>query len=448
MVLVMSRCGKVQPRPPQATGFDPPIAPALSYLAGPLHFPLSELQAKINQGLDPVLIGRSSKESRGNPLLPLRVVRSGPVRIRYENQTVSFSAPIQVFLVSPFRSGGPDSLKDPFCALHVDFQSPLAVSPDWRLSTRTRFQQYRWIRRPVVKILGREISLTELAQRELERRKPDIEAAIDSAVYNELRLDQIVKPIWESLQKPLMLSKAYGLWLLPMPVGVTTGPLQGDNRQLTIPLRIAFQTRTVLNRKPPEPTPLPLPVLEKRDSVDLTSDLRIMSFLSYADINRILAESFQREKLELGLGALTIQGATIYGGQHSIIARTQVKGLVNGTLYFRGRPQFDTTTSTLKVIGVGFDAQTEEALPDRIAQWWGKPLCRLLEEFLVFPLGEEIRRIPETITSELKKGEAGRAADFAIRDFQLVPQRVAVRPDGIQTLIQIRSKVDVSIRQL
>ncbi|MGA0558112.1 DUF4403 family protein [Larkinella sp. VNQ87] len=446
-VLLLTHCQKPNPQPPKAEGFDPPIPADTSYLAGPIAFTLKELETKINQELDPVLVGKGSSGGKAGGLFPFRVVRSGPVRVQYANNQIRLSAPLQLFITTPFSSAKVPDQK-PFCALDVNFQSPLTVTEDWRLASRIQFVDYQWIEEPEIKFLGKEISLTRFAQNILDRHQSSIEKAIDSAIYKELRLDQLIQPVWKSIQQPLLIDRSYGLWLIPKPLRVEASPVHGNRERLTTHLRIAFTTSTKLQAQKPQPENVPLPVLQKREQLPQMSDLRLLSTIPYADINRMIARSLTDKNRKVLLGALTIKKATVYGGQKALIIKTEVGGLLDGTLYLRGRPSFDTTTNTLRVQNLDFDPGTVRTLARIPGSLVHDGLVKILESFLTVSLGGEIEMIPHQISQSFHQGETGRKTRLDIQSFRFTPQKVAIRPDGIQALIRVQSKVAVQVKQL
>lgn len=447
LILSLTNCGKTNPQPPKAEGFDPEIPRDTSYLAGPITFTVKELQNKINSELDPVLVGKGSASGKKGGIFPFKVVRSGPVRIQYANNQVKFSAPLSLYINSPLSAEKTANQK-PFCSLHINFQSPLTVTPNWRLASKVQFTNFEWVKEPEIRLLGQDISLTNFAKKLLDKHQSAIESAIDSAVYKELRLDRMVGPIWLSIQKPLLIDKSYGLWLLPKPLSVAASPIDGDQQKITTHLRIALESKTVLQPTQPEHSPVKLPQLQKRDTVSQTSDLQLLSFIPYKDINRMLARSLTEEKKMLLFGSITLKKASVYGAQRSLIVKTEVSGLLNGTLYFRGRPTFDTTTNTLSVKNLDFDAGTVSELSKFSNSLVHNGLIKVLESFLTISLGGEIEQIPQKISESFKKGETGKKTDLGIQSFRFTPRKIAIRPDGVQALINVQSKVAVKVKKL
>lgn len=445
--LFMIQCQKVKPSPPAAEGFDPPIPETMSYLAGPITFQLAELQAKINRELDPVLVGKERKDGKPKGIMSLRVERMGPVQVAYADNQIKLSAPLQLWLTKPFSRDTTPPQK-PFCAIKVNFQSPISVTPDWHLDSHTKFTDYQWLVQPEIRLLGAEFSLTKLVQNLLDKHKVAIEMAIDSAVHTELRLDKMVRPIWHDMQDPLLINKEYGLWLIPKPISVAAGPVTGDAHQLTTHILIAVETQTELKPKSPEHSRTPLPLLQKREQVSQTSDLHLTSFIPYADINRMLAITTNNKNKKLALGALTIEKLSVYGGQRSLIVKADLSGLLDGTVYLRGRPTFDTLSNTLRVDRLDFDTDTWKILSKKSNPVWHSALRTLLQRLLTISLGDDIAKLPRSIDKAFEKGGAGKKTDLVVRTFRFVPQKIAIRPDGIQALIDVKSIVALQVNKL
>lgn len=444
-------CCAVQCRPkateaPEAEGFDPPIPPTISYVAGPITFQLQELEDKINRELDPVLIGKHRKDGKAKGIISFRVKRMGKVHVAYRNNQVHLSAPLQMWLTKPF-SHDTTPPKTPFCALHVNFQSPIRVTSNWRFASHTQFTDYQWIVQPKLRVLGNSVTLTKIVQSILDKHRTDIETAIDSAIHTNLRLDKMVRPIWRDLQKPLLINRDYGLWLLPTPISVAAGPVTGNQQQLTTHLRIAFNTKTELKPHTPNSTQTALPLLQKRDSVSQNTDLHLNSFIPYADINRILRLTIARNPTKMALGTLTLKGATVYGAQHALIVKADLDGLIDGPVYLRGRPTFDTLTNTLRITQLDFDTNTNKGFAKTTGSLWHKVLRNLLQSLLTIRLGDEISQLPQKINQAYEKGP-GKKTDLALKNFRFTPETIAIRPDGIQALIHVQSRIGVSVNTL
>ncbi|MEZ0539989.1 DUF4403 family protein [Fibrella arboris] len=444
-----SACQKVKPKAPTAEGFDEPIPPARSFLAGPITFQIKSLEDKINASIKTEIVNPEMLEGQKGASFNMRVVRTGRIKIRYADHKVNFSAPLEIWLDNPIRLKKKNHAKHAVCALSVDFQSPLQVASDWRLTTHVSLIKHTWIKQPKIRVLGITIPFTKLAENVIQKRRSEIEAAIDKAVYDGLRLDKQVRPVWMDLQKPLILAKQPdSLWLVPTPFSVAVGDVQGNATTLTVPIRVAFYTRTMIGPRPVIELNRKLPRIRRDKHVQQVSDIQVMSFISYADINRILAKQLKGHKLELAGGLLTIKKTEVYGGQRAVIIKADVGGAVKGTLYFRGQPAYDTLTHTLQVKNIDFDVETEERLLASADWLLHDRLNDTLSKALKFPIREQIDRLPRLIDGAFEKAKAGKKNDLDILTFKFVPQRIAIRPDGIQALLKVQSTVAFKVKKL
>ncbi len=448
LLAVTAGCNRVRPDAPVQQAFEPAIPDPISYVAGEITFPIDELEAKINESLNPVLVNEETFRGKKGEAWNLRVVRTGPVRIKYADQKVSISAPLQVWYSNPIGLRK-EKKKRKLCALSVNLMSPLDIGSNWRLNTRSQFRDYTWIEKPKVRLLGININITNLAESILDKRRADIEAAIDKAVHKELRLDRNVRKVWHDLQKPLRITrKPEEIWLIPRPFSVAAAPVYGNAKRLTVPLQIAFRVDTHVG---PEPTGRPeeaLPRLLRRNKLPEISRLQVLAFVPFTDLNRALASQLSTEKIELAGGHLTIKKASVYGNGKSLILKVDVRGTVNGTLFLRGQPDYDTLTNTLIVKNVDFDVATKDKLL-ATANWLLHDNLRdTLQAALVIPLNKPISKVPEKIETAFARGKTAQKTGLDIDKFRMVPQRIVVRPDGVQVLIHAQSEIDVVIKKL
>jgi hypothetical protein len=191
-----------------------------------------------------------------------------------------------------------------------------------------------------------------------------------------------------------------------------------------------------------------LPRLLRRNKLPDVSRLEVLAKVPYATLNQVLDRTLSKQKLDLAGGNVKIKDVVVYGGGKSLILKADVSGAVNGTLYFRGHPAFDTLTNMVRVQDVDFDVVTKEHL-FATADWLLHDHLRdTLQSVLKVPLRYNMNALPEKIETAFAQGKAGKKTTLDVDAFRLVPQRIVVRPEGIEILIKVESKVDLVIRRL
>lgn len=451
IVLIGSKgCRRVQPDAPAEEAFEPPIPDPVSYMAGNLTFDIADLEGKINKAISTTLVPETTFDGKTGQAWHLWVERTGPVRIKYKNRQVYFSAPLQVWYSNPINLRKRDNRKSrPLCALAVNFTSPVSVGPNWRLITHSHFEKYHWTEDPEIRLLGIKIGVKKLAESILDKRRADIERAVDGAVRDGVRLDHQVGKIWRDMQKPLRISKMpENIWLLPKPFSIAAAPVYGNARKITIPIQIAFRVGTRFGPEPVVDTLEHLPRLLHRNELPDSSRLKVLAFIPYTDINQVLARTISSDKLDLIQGNIRVRNITVYGNGRNLIIKTDVEGAVKGTLFFHGQPAYDTLTNTLRIQQVDFDIATKERL-FATADWLlHNHLRDTLQAALVVPLRKPIATIPGKIENAFAKAKAGQTANLDIKNFRMVPQRIVVQPKGVQILIKVQSEVAVKVKKL
>ncbi|MFD2935215.1 DUF4403 family protein [Spirosoma flavum] len=449
-IISLDGCHRVRPDAPVQQDFEPAISDPVSYVAGSLTFNIRDLEAKINKGLSTTLVPEATFEGRPGESWHLRVERTGPVRIRYANRRVYFSAPLQVWYSNPIGLRKSKNRKSrPLCALGVNFTSPVGVDSRWRLTTKSRFEDYHWTQEPKVQLLGVKISVRKIAEGILDKRRADIEAAIDIAVHDGLRLDGEVGKVWRDIQKPLRIAKVpENIWLLPKPFSIAVAPVYGNARHITVPIQIAFRVKTRIGPEPVIDTLERLPRLLRRNVLPDSSRLEVLAFIPYTDVNHVLARTLAKQKFDLAGGTINVKSASVYGSGRRLILKADVDGTVKGTLYFHGNPQYDTLTNSLRMQEVDFDVDTKERLFSTADWLLHDHLRDTIQAVMVIPLRQQMSTLPEKIETAFAHAKVGQKTALSINTFRLVPQRIIVRPDGVQVLIKVKSKVAVSIKRL
>ena len=102
----------------------------------------------------------------------------------------------------------------------------------------------------------------------------------------------------------------------------------------------------------------------------------------------------------------------------------------------------------MKVKNIGFDVETEERLLATADWLLHDRLKDTLAGALHVPLREQVMKLPTLIDRAFDKSKASKKNDLEIRSFRFVPQRIAIRPDGIQILLKVESTVAFQVMKL
>jgi len=120
-----------------------------------------------------------------------------------------------------------------------------------------------------------------------------------------------------------------------------------------------------------------------------------------------------------------------------------VKGDINGTLYVRGTPSFDTATNTISLKDFDFDISSENSLLNS-ADWLlhGHALD-LVKEKLQLNISPLAAKLPQIIFKAIEKGKTGEKIDLNVDTLSLYPQQIITTRKNMQLLVLAKGRARV-----
>lgn len=449
-LLALLACSSNEKKTPsEKVAYADAISPELSYLSAPILFPVDQLQDKINRALKPLLLNDQSYENHGDDNLKLRIERTGPVRIHPEGQHIDHTVPLRI-TAEKRTMANLVKIKPTEFRLRVAFRSQVGVGPDWRLAIKTKLKDLVWLEKPRLNVMGVKIPLANTIERIIERQAPTIEALIDRLVHDEVRIDQTVNRIWRDLQKPILVNRRhYAVWLQANPVGVMVGPVAGDTANISIPIRITTNTRTLFGENPEYTVNPQLPVLKSVAAFPMVCEFNLMSVLAYTDLDEALSAHLLNRTLDLKKdGFVTIKRVKASGEGRNLVLLTELSGTTEGVFRLLGQPDYDTLKGSLTVKNFDFEVTSDGTLENTANLVLHDTLQGYVQSELNLPLRQYLARVPDLIQNAIERGQLGKKIDLDLSEFQMQPQRIVVRPEGVMTLIRVRTRVALRLEKI
>jgi hypothetical protein len=269
--------------------------------------------------------------------------------------------------------------------LDVTVASPITLTPDWSLATRTQVVRVgpssaRDRDRCEVTIAGIDITgwVVDAAQGFLEKQR----TVIDSVV-SEADVRSSFQRWWDVLQEPIEL--APGLWLELRPSGIRRGAVEADGDIVEIHANLEARPRVVFGDRPrPSTTPLP-------DLADGASDgglqIQVEGVAEYAETSRRLTHALRGRSVGAAGRMLEIEYVTVHGiGGARVAVEVGVRGDARGTLYFVGTPRYGADDGFVSVPDLSLSVSTSNVLLAGTSWVMDAGLERLLREQARWPV--------------------------------------------------------------
>ncbi|WP_324076033.1 MAG: DUF4403 family protein [Erythrobacter sp.] len=326
--------------PPRAS--DPIIIPQqASSIAVDLKVDLADLEATLERELPRELWQIDQPESEcvpsktvdlalfevKSPTIKCRIVgrvTRGRLRLTGRGQALSVTLPVRGTLAARDIAGvlkGETGTGAAEAALSLR----LDLTPDWRLAGTTRLD-YRWTRAPGIDFLGRRITFTDEADRELR----PVTRAIEQIIARELArlpVKSAAAAGWREAHQVFNLNRENPpAWGRLTPQRFRFGGYDVTGRSLTLRLGLDAQAETFLGAKPDPVTPGPLPALARRAKDAPQSVLHIPVVAEYAVLEPVIAKALAKRAArpfaikDYGTVTASFEDIEVYGTSDGRIA--------------------------------------------------------------------------------------------------------------------------------
>lgn len=385
-----------------------PEAP-LASLAAPVVYDLAEVLGDLEEEV-PLTFGnldeRQDHPDRGSLTFAYEAERS-PFAAEMSGDTARLSATLQYRVrawydppllpeVSVSCGTGED---EPRPRAVVELSSPLTLSRDWVLLSRTRVDRVAPASaaesdRCEISVLDIDVtgSVMDAARTLLEEETHEIDEKVA-----EVDVRKSLQDVWHTLQQPHELTD--DVWLLVNPVGVTRGPIDGEGTVLQVQVGLTARPRIVMGPRPAfELTELP-PLAD--GPVSDEAHILVQGLAPYGPAAERLTRELQAHEIEAGGGTIRIRRISLQGiGDGEIAMGVTFDGSARGTVYLVGTPEIDEGTGMVHVPDLDFDVETRNVLVGGVA-WLARPnLVRFLRERARIPIADVMAFVEE----QLRKG--------------------------------------------
>jgi hypothetical protein len=287
-----------------------------------------------------------------------------------------------------------------------------------------------------------------MVSRTLNRNFEKITQAIDQQVGETIELKKYVRQAWELACQPILMSEEFSTWLLVVPTAVEMTPLLARNNIIRTSIGIRGYTQTVTSASKPESRGVSkIPNLQTVEKIPEEFRVGLISMIPYQEAARLATAKFVGEKFTFSNGRYTLEITSIdlYGQNEKLVIKAGLRGSLNGTIYLKGIPYYDPVTKNLSLKNLDYDLDTRSIML-KTANWLlqGK-FSKMMEQQLVFPVGQQITDAHATIQSALTNNTLakGIVLNGTLKD--ITPDRVYLTPEHIYSVVFATGRVSVRV---
>jgi hypothetical protein len=381
-----------------------PIEPALSEIPVRANIDIKKLETSINRKLNGLIYSGDSLMDKD---LSVKVWKVQDFSFTIVNNTIVYRLPLKVrakysWKVEKFGFSVSDNY-EVSGTISLSFKTSLFINKDWKLFARTESAGYQWLEEPRLNIAGIRLPVTRIADLAMSQSKESITKSIDKALSDAVKLQDQIKSVWESVQKPMLVNPENNLWIKVTPSDIFISPFVSNNNILTIAFALQTRVESVAGATPSFNAIIPLPTFKQFSRPPKPFSLNIAADVTYEKLGQIISAQLAGKTFSEGKRSITINSISLYSSEGKVVVAADVTGSLKGRIYFMGKMIFNPDKNTIEVTEPDFDIRTRNVLV-KSADWLlHGMILKKITPYLTYNVSDVL----ETVKTEVNKQLAG-----------------------------------------
>ena len=442
-----------------------PAPPAASYSAAPaktlepttLNIPVelevAFLQKVFNDALTNPLFEDNSLDDNGGDNLMIRVQKRLPLQLSASGNMLDVTLPVHIWAKVGYRVDkfGITIGKYEEVDFDVDvrFGSKVALATDWKLSTKTSSNGYTWVKKPAIELLGIKIPVTYIVEKVLDEQLPEVAKIIDKEIAKNFDVKTQMTSLWRLMQEPVLVNETYRAWLKLVPKEAIMAPFDAKAGKLRLVMGISAIAETQLGEKPmvaPNPN---LPNLRLVPKPDERFDVALLARIPWAEARRLALQQvlditfrFQNDKY-----SLKILDLEMYGQGDQMVVGATIAGTIQGKIFFKGIPIYNTATQSVLITKLDYDLKTKNKIA-KSADWlMHSSFIKTIEPYFQMSIEPQLAYARQAMRQSLVQNKIRKDITLTGQLDDIQPEAIYVVPEGLNVIVNASGKIAIQIKQ-
>lgn len=448
--LAFQSCSTTLPTEKPAVSYTPfTYEPVPSTISLPVEMKVTALEALLNRQVNGLIYEDNSLDDNGGDNIMVKAWKKENIRLSFEKGQFNYRIPLKLWIKAGWKIEqfgiSLSDYREMNAEIALKFHSSVTVNKDWSVTTVTASDGYEWLSKPTLKIGPVEIPITFIADMIIKYNTQTINSAIDDGLKQSLDLKTTARDAWITLQKPMLLSAEYGLWLRVSPKTISALPISGGNGVIRHTSSIQAVTECFTGKQPPARINAVLPDLLTVNKLSDDFLANVTSYIGYEYLDSITRSMLMNTSYTFGKKTITITGISIYGNENQMIIATDVTGSIKGKLFFSGIPVYRTSDSSIILKDLKFALQTKNILLKSASWLANSGIEKMIASKMSYPIGSEMRETYTMMAESLKKYELGQGFFISGNLGGMEVLQPVLAPAGIIAPISIKGKLAVRL---
>ncbi|MBC7485983.1 MAG: DUF4403 family protein [Cytophagaceae bacterium] len=426
------------------------FSPQVSSFIIPLDFSIPEMQTLANKYTEGILYEDNNMDDDN---FMVKVEKHSPITLSLYGNEIQYRVPLKVWLKggASLQSFGLSLSNEEEAegSLALVFRTKIDFDPFWNIQTTTRFISYEWLVQPKFSIPLLTIPFKIVADRMIKNQQASISAMIDEQVKKNVDTRKYIETAWDYMHQPINLSTNPPTWLKLQPKELFVSPFTSDAQHLYVTVGLKAITETVIGKQPVlTSSNLPTYKVEKNQSNAYNIQLAVN--ISYEDVTEMSRKYLKGQVYTFNNGKkkIVIDDVTFYGNAEKMVAEVLLSGSLNGKVYLKGLPVYDSTSRKVVFSQLDFDLDTKNKLT-KSANWLAHDiLVKKMAPYFSYYIGDQLDSAAVQARANLKRKQLhpNFTVDGTLEKLQ--PSDIVLTKDGIIALVNAKGVIRLFVTGL
>lgn len=423
--------------------------PVSSTISLPVEMKVTALEALLNRQLTGLIYADTSLDNNGGDNMMVKAWKKDNIKIGFENGQFIYRVPLKLWIKAGWKINqfgiSLSDYREMNAEIALKFRSSVVVNKDWSVTTVTTSDGYEWLTKPTLKIGPVDLPITFIADMIIKYNTKTVNSAIDAGLTQSLDLKTTAKDAWIEMQKPMLLSEEYGLWLRISPKSISAIPITGGKGIIKHTSSIQGVAEVFTGKQPPSRINSTLPDLTTVNNLGDEFLANVVSYIGYDYLDSITRLMLVNTSYNYEKKNITITGVSVYGNESQMIIAADVTGTINGKLYFSGLPIYRSIDSSIILKDLQFSMQTKNVLLKSASWLANSSIEKMIGKNMSYPIGAEIRATYDMMVQSLNKYEIGEGFIMTGKLGAIEVLQPVLAPAGIIAPVSIKGKLSVKL---
>ncbi|MBP6523684.1 MAG: DUF4403 family protein, partial [Saprospiraceae bacterium] len=312
-----------------------------------------------------------------------------------------------------------------------------------QILSKTDLIDYRWLKKPILKVYGLPIPIEPIANQIVKRYKSELCAKLDLTLVKNLDLNKIKKSVQQFFTTPFYSTEDNIIHVYSSPVELALGPASYRNNEISLPVLIYLEN--VISESKPEELYNDL-TFSMRPYVEESSLFYLQSRIPVNYLEILTKEAVENQEFGSGMARIKITSLNLSGQEDKVSVGFNSTGAFNGRFLMTFIPEFNQESKLIELKELKLKVENGKSINKAIFSLVRGIAEGKIKKTLEEQLNTMIKDYKESIQTLLDDKELvhglnmnGELEDFNIRNFYFMDNRMYF---NLESKLKLKLKVN------